>query len=187
MLEPSALLAALTPVEPALLIGGSTSRLSYTYGELNYLYSDLDGVPGTQSGYQVAGSWNPILGFFILGSYSNGNGATDIETSKIGGGYHIGIGDRLDVFGQVTYEHLYGSSGGASASDDGYEFDAGARFMLLDSLEINGQLEWNHVDEDDFGVQLGARWHLAGPLSIGGTVETIDQDFRATIGARFQL
>jgi hypothetical protein len=56
--------------------------------------------------------------------------------------------------------------------------------MLLEKLEVDGQLAWKHVD-DDFGVQLGARDYLPGPLSVSATIETIDEDFQFTANVRF--
>jgi hypothetical protein len=183
---PLALPASAQPLyaAPSPLLGGS-STLGYTYAEVNYVYTDLDDVPGTQNGYDATISWNILLGIYVQGTYANGKGTSDTENYKLGAGYHLPLGDKLDIFGLISYAHDYVKSGGASATGDGYEVDAGARFMLFEKLEVNGQIEWNHVDDDKVGVELGTRYYLAGPLSVGATVESLDQDFRFTAGVRF--
>jgi hypothetical protein len=184
--DPLAPIAApIGPLAPVLL---DSTPLGYTYVEASFVFTDLNGVPGTQNGYEFVGSWNLLAGLYLQGSFSHGDGDATIETYKLGAGYHIGLMDKLDVFGLLSYEHDYLAVGGASSNTgDGYEFDAGVRWMMLEKLELNGQLEWNHVNEDDFGVQAGARYYFTGPLSVGTTLEGIDQDFRLRVGARFQF
>ena len=157
----------------------------YTYVQLDYVYSDLDDVPGSQNGYDLIGSLGLIAGLYVQGNYSHGEGKADVETFRLGAGYHLPLFDKLDVFGLISYQHDYLKLNGSSGTGDGYELDIGARFMLTDSLEVNGQGEWNHVDDDNFGVAAGARYYFAGPLSIGAGVESIDSDFRFNAGARF--
>jgi len=178
---------ALSPVGPLAPVLLGSTPLGYTYVEANYVYADLNGVPGTQNGYDFVGSWNLLAGLYLQGSYAHGDGDATTETYKLGAGYHIGLFDKLDVFGLLSYQHDYLAVGGASGTGDGYEFDAGVRWMMLEKLELNGQLEWNHVNEDDFGVQVGARYYLTGPISVGTTLEGIDQDFRFRLGVRFQF
>ena len=180
-------LATLSPVAPLAPLGGGSSPISYTYVEVNYVYTDLNHVPGTQNGVEAVVSWNLLLGLYLEGSYARGNGDTDVDRSRIGAGYHVPLGEKLDVFGFVNYEHEHLSSSGSSSSGDGYEFDLGARYMLFESLEVNGQGEWNHVHDDNFGVKFGGRYYFPGPLSVGATVESIDSDFRFTGGVRFQF
>jgi hypothetical protein len=175
------------PVAPLAPLGGGSSPISYTYVEVNYVYTDLNHVPGTQNGVEAVVSWNLLLGLYLEGSYARGNGDTDVDRSRIGAGYHVPLGEKLDVFGFVNYEHEHLSSSGSSSSGDGYEFDLGARYMLFESLEVNGQGEWNHVHDDNFGVKFGGRYYFPGPLSVGATVESIDSDFRFTGGVRFQF
>ncbi len=184
ILAPSFLLAPTAP--PAPLLGGS-SPISYTYVEVNYIYTDLNNVPGTQNGVEGVVSWNVLLGIYLEGSYATSNGDTDVDRSRIGAGYHLPLGEKLDVFGFVNYEHEHFSGGGSTSNGDGYEFDLGGRFMLLESLEVNAQAEWNHVHDDNFGAKFGGRYYFTGPFSVGATVETIDSSVRFAGGVRFQF
>jgi hypothetical protein len=180
-------IAVVSPVEPAapLLIGGS--KFSYTYVELDYLYTDLDGVSGHLDGYNFVGSLNLPLGFFVQGTYANSPGNFELETYRLGAGYHLSLIDKLDLYGLVSYEHDTGKTGGSSSTADGMELDAGARFMLGERFEVNGQLEWNNVDEDVFGGLIGARFYIISPLSVGVSGEWINDNVRLTVGGRFQF
>lgn len=188
VLEQPLLSAFLTPAQPVappapLLLGGGT--FGYTYAEINYVYTDLDGVSGDLNGAEATLSWNLLAGLFLVGTYGTNDGSIDIETYKIGAGYHIPLGDKLDILGVLSY--VYNSVGGGLSDVDGYELDVGARFMLFEKLEVNGLLEWVDLNDENFGVELGGRFYLIDHLSLGATVETIDDDFRFTAGARFQF
>jgi opacity protein-like surface antigen len=185
---PDPLLAATLMPEPVAPPVLGSSKFSYTYAQLDYVYSDLHDVPGHQDGYNAIASLNLMAGFYLQGNYSYGSGSgTNLETYRIGAGYHLSITDELDLFGLISYEHDYAKSGGVSGTGTGYEFDGGARFKLAERLELDGQFELNHVDETDFGVLLGARFYILDPLSVGLSGEWIDQDFRMALGARFQF
>jgi hypothetical protein len=181
----SAFLEPAHPVAPPLPLLGGDGAFGYTYAELNYVYTDLDGVSGSLNGFDATLSWNLLAGLFVVGTYGNNDGNVDIETYKIGAGYHIGLGDKLDILGVLSY--AYNTVGGGVPDVDGYELDVGARFMLFEKLEVNGLLEWIDLDDENLGVELGARFYLMNHLSVGATVETVDNDFRFTAGARFQF
>ena len=179
--------AVLAPVQ-AQVPARSTSKFSYTYGQLDYLHADFDDAHGDSDGVVVTASVNITDGFYAQTSYADASGGgADSERFRIGGGYHLSINERLDLYGLLSFEHDHVKIGGASDSDDGLEFDGGLRYMLAEKLEVDGQFEWNYINDGNFGVLLGARYYIIDPLSIGLTTEWIDDDFRLTLGARYQF
>jgi opacity protein-like surface antigen len=113
-------------------------------------------------------------------------GGTDVDTYRIGAGYHLGLGSRIDAYGILSYVHAEVDVG-SNIKDDGAAAELGLRFLLLPNLEVNGAAKWIDVNEDDYGVALGARWYLMDRLSFGGRYEMIDNDDTVALGARFEF
>jgi hypothetical protein len=161
-------------------------KLDYDYVELDYAYVDLDGVPGHQSGIAMLGSYQFFNNFFLEGTVIAGRGDVDLDTYKIGAGYHFGLTSQLDLVGQLSYVHEHFHQ--VLSDLDGYQLDLGVRYLLTEQWELNGFVEFRHLhNDDDVGVQIGGRYYLTGPFSLGANIETIDNDNTFTAGVRFQF
>jgi hypothetical protein len=176
-------LAASLPLNPAPA-DEPTRAFDYDYVEVDYVHTDLSGVPGTQDGLGMQGSFQFFNHFFLQGTVIAGRGDVDVDNYKVGLGFHLGLMDRLDALAVLSYLHRHFHS---AFDDDGYELDLGPRFMLTDKIELNGLLEFRHLEDDSVGVQFGGRYYLSGPFSLGASFETIDSDNTFQAGVRFQF
>ena len=160
--------------------------MEYTYVEANYIVTDSDDLDETLKGVELTGSLELPLNFFGQVTYTRQSNDADVEVWKLGAGYHLPIGSRLDAYGILSYVHAEVSDG-IDDSEDGAAAELGVRFMLLQNVELNGAAKWIDLNEDDYGIAVGARWYLIDRLSFGGRLETIDSDTTVALGARFEL
>lgn len=176
---------AYRPIAP--VPSDDTPEMEYTYIELNYLWTDSHDLDDSIDGAELTGSLELPLNFFgQLTVTRQSAGGTDVDTYRLGAGYHLPLGSRIDAYGILSYVHAEVDVG-ENIKDDGAAAELGLRFLLLPNLEVNGAAKWIDVNEDDYGVALGARWYLMDRLSFGGRYETIDNDDTVALGARFEF
>ena len=161
-------------------------EMEYTYVEANYIVTDSHDLDETLKGVELTGSLELPLNFFGQVTYTRQTNDADVDVWKIGAGYHLPVGSRLDAYGILSYVHAEVSDG-IDDSEDGAAAELGLRFMLLQNLEVNGAAKWIDLNEDDYGLAVGARWYLIDRLSFGGRLESIDSDTTVALGARFEL
>jgi hypothetical protein len=181
--EPTTSLVA--AAQPAL--AETRKGFSYTYAELNYKWIDVDDSDQKFDGVEVKGSIEIFLNIFLQLSYATLEDDLDFDRYRVGAGYHLPIGDRLDLFGILSYAKDEIDGDGVDEDEDGVQGEVGARFWLLDKVEINGEFIWANIDESDVGAGAGARWYPMDILSLGLNVETFDSDETFTAGVRVQL
>ena len=175
---------AAPPFRP--VIGGGKNGFSYTYAEANYLWRDSDAAGQHIDGYELRGSFEIIFNLFLQASYARLTNDANLDEYGVGLGYHLPIGNTLDLYGTASYRKD-DFSGGGSADADGGMLAAGARFWLTEKLELNGELQWANVHESAGGVEVGARWYLIDLLSLGGSYRHLDNDDSFAVGARVQF
>lgn len=174
-------LAALAP------LAGDMPEMEYTYVEANYLWTDSDAADESVGGAEFIGSLELPLNFFLQGAYTIQDDNVDLETYRLGAGWHFGLIPRLDVYGLVSYVHAEIDGSTADFSSDGVAADLGARFLLTDSFEINGALKWLDVENEQSGVSLGARFYITDSISLGGRVDLLEDDESYGAGLRLEL
>jgi hypothetical protein len=172
---------------PGPALAETKKGFSYTYAEINYKWLDADEGDQEFDGVEVKGSFEILLNIFLQASYATLEDDVDLDRYRFGAGYHLPIGDRLDLFGILSYAKDEVDGNGIDEDDDGVQGELGARFWLLDRVEINGEAIWANVDDSDFGIGVGARWYPIDLLSVGLGVETFDGDETFTAGLRAQL
>ncbi len=177
------------PTYPTLALAPARDvpEMEYTYIELNYIWTDNEEVDETLDGGELTGSLELPLNFFAQLTVSRQSDDADLDTYRIGAGYHLPIGSRLDAFGIVSYAHAEVDGSSNDFDDSGTAGELGLRFLLRPKLELNGSAEWVDVEEDDFGIGVGARFYLIDRFSLGGRVESLDDDLTFAVGARFEL
>jgi hypothetical protein len=168
--------------EPAL--AQTQKGFSYTYAELNYKSFDSDDADQTFDGFELKGSFEIMLNIFLQASYQKLSDDFDLDRYRFGAGWHLPVGDKLDLFGILSYAKDDVEGPG---SEDGIQGEVGGRFWLLEKVELNGEAIWADVDDSAFGVGVGARWYPIDLLSLGFNVETLDSDTTYTLGVRAQL
>jgi len=178
--EPSLAGLTLAPVEDA-------PEMEYTYIEANFLWTDSDGLGEELTGGEITGSLELPLNLFVQLTGSQLSDSTDVDQYRLGVGWHFGLIPRLDAYGIASYAETEIDGSGGSFDDEGWVFELGLRFLLTDSLEVNGSMEWVDLDESDVGGSLGVRYYIIDALSLGARVETLDSDETISVGARFEL
>ncbi len=171
---------------PAPALQDNPSGFSYTFVEANYLWFEPDAIDEELDGVEIKASLEIFLNIFLQGSYTTLSDDSDLDLYRIGAGWHMPIGNTLDVYGILSYASSE-LEGVTDVDEDGLAANVGLRFYLTDRLELNGEAEWLDLDESDFGVGVGARWYLMERLSLGLNVKTLDSDETYSGGVRFQF
>ena len=160
---------------------------SYTFVEANYLWTDVDAVDDSLDGWETRVSVEIFFNLFLQGSYSQIAGDADLDQTRLGLGFHLPVGGRIDAFGILSYAHEELDGSGFDESEDGVVGEVGGRFWLLDRLELNGEVIWADIEESDAGLGVGARFYVIPALSLGASMSVIDEDESFALGARFQF
>ena len=162
-------------------------ELEYTYVEVNYVWLDSDDLDESIDGWEATGSLELPLNFFAQLTYSQLFGDADLDTYRLGAGWHFGFTQRFDAYGILSFAHAEVDGSGFDEEDDALAGEVGLRAMLTSNLEVNGRLLWPDVEESDTTVGVGARYYFLNRFSVGGRVESADSDPTFAVGVRFEL
>jgi hypothetical protein len=158
-------------------------EMEYTYAELNYLWTDSDDLDEELGGVELTGSLELPLNFFGQVAWTNQSDDSDVETLRIGAGWHFGLGTRLDAYGMLSYLDAEVEDD----DEDGIAGELGVRWLMSPNFEVNAAAKWADVEEDDYGIAAGARYYLIDILSVGGRVESFDDDLTFAVGVRVEI
>lgn len=148
------------------------ARNDFNYFEVNFISVDADfsdsfvedGVTvsaktDSDTGFQVAGSWEVWEGIHLFGEYSsagqdvtfteNGErlkGDFDIIRWRIGAGYAMPVTPEFKVYGRISYD-----------------------YAEIDSIKIGGE-NLGGDDDNGFGAELGGLWDVAPAFQLQGWV-----------------
>jgi hypothetical protein len=188
---PRLALGAATEPAPARvaspLLGDDFPEMEYTYVEANYVYNDSDLVDDKLDGWEVTGSLELPVNFFLQGTVRQLSGDVDLKSYRLGAGWHFGFTKRFDIYGILSYARLESDGSDDDFTDDGPAGEVGLRFMLTHNIELNGRTEWADVGDNDPGVGAGARFYLSDSLSLGARYDTVSGDDTVTAGVRFEF
>jgi len=183
----SAPMAPSAPRRAAARPADDFPELEYTFIEANYTIRDSDDADDKLDGWNLTGSLELPLNFFLQGTVSDWSGDADVQEYRIGAGWHFGLIPRLDAYGILSYNHLEYDDSTGDFSDDGTAAELGLRFMLTRSLEANGRFLWVDADGSDSGAGLGARYYITDFLSAGANYDVIGDDELIAAGLRFEF
>lgn len=162
-------------------------EMEYTYVEANFLWTDSDDIDETLTGGEFTGSLELPLNFFAQLTLSRQSDDADLDTFRLGAGYHLPLGSRFDAYGLLSLAHLEVDGTANDFDDDGLAAEIGVRLLLTPKLEVNGKVEWADVGDENYGVGIGARYYLMDSISLGGRVEAVDGDESIALGLRLEL
>jgi hypothetical protein len=204
----------------ALLVSGSALAASphYTYVQLGYQNVDFDeeGLD-SGSGYFVGGQWGNEV-FHIFGEYGQFSndfsfsspspsptrqsvsleGSIDSTQTFLGFGVHGLLGEKADLLGEGGYAYYKADYDGFDESQDGLFFGGGARWMVMDFLELKGMIyNYSYTDVDSWQrFQLDVVGFI-GKIGIGAgyaydntrfeSGEEYVNPYRITLYARYNL
>lgn len=181
---------ALSPLAAGAQTSGSP--ISYSFADLAYITTDVDGIDKDFDGWLLRGSFEPVENFFVYGRYSDQSVSiqgTDFDGQAwaLGAGYALPLNERLDLYGKVGYVSTEASAGPIDADDDGYELGVGLRARPLDPLELEGSVTYVDLSDsgDDTAFGIGARWYIAEQFALGLEGEFSDDAETYGIGFRW--
>jgi len=177
---------------------GEGYDFSYTFAELGFTTTDIDGFDDDADTYYLAASLG--LGIFqIVAAYENTDfdiGDSRSDTFRLGAGAHFGLTPRVDLQGDISwlFSDVSSDIGALDDSSNGYEIRGGLRWMALPwnngGLELAGNILYRDLEtafaseEDQFGWEAQARVHLLKLLSIGGSYIQRADDSQYLFNAR---
>ncbi|HLG52923.1 MAG TPA: porin [Steroidobacteraceae bacterium] len=161
--------------------------MSYSYLDLGYVETDIDGVGPTADGFGVRGSVGVAKNFFVFADYSDQEVANiDVEQIAAGLGGHYGLSDNLDLVGRVGWAKAKVSGFGGAVDDDGYLVAAGLRSRLGENVELEGSVI--HTDfgggSDDTALAVGGRYYFSKTFAVGAEYQTSDDVSSIMAGVR---
>ena len=185
------ILSGLAALAAALPLASHADVMSYSYAELGYVDSELDGdgfdVDG--DGFALRGSLPLAQNFFVFANYQDMDFDFDVDLSllEVGGGGHWPLSDKLDIVGKVGIVKAEVDVGNFDEDDDGFLIGARVRGAVAPKFELEGGFDYRSVDVgDETTIVLDGRYfflpQLAGGLgvSIGDDVTTLGLNVRWT-------
>ena len=175
----SKLLSAMVAATLALPMVASADDVTYSYADLNYVTTDIDGVDEELDGFALRGSIEITDQAFLFGNYTDQSaesGGVDVDytTYTIGGGYAWSLSDSADLYGKLGYanaevEVSVPGLGGFSVDDDGFLLGMGLRGRVANVFELEGSVNYLDFSEggDDTSLGVGARWFLTDQFNVG--------------------
>lgn len=133
----------------ALPVAAQASDLDYSYVQAGYSSTDVEGI--NFDGWAIKGSVAFGQSFYGVVGYENGSkSGVDLNQTHVGLGYHHGLSENTDLFGEVHYvrDEVLGFD------DNGWGVAGGVRSMLGQNFEATAKL--TYADVNDFGAGWGA-------------------------------
>ncbi|HKX59953.1 MAG TPA: outer membrane beta-barrel protein [Steroidobacteraceae bacterium] len=156
--------------------------MSYSYIDLAYVDTDIDGVGPSLDGFGLRGSIGFAENWFAFGEFAAQSvSGVDLDTYTVGLGGHYGVADNLDLFGRLGWTKVEISSGPIDIDDDGYLIDAGLRGRVGDAVELEGGVRYTDFSDggDATGLFVGGRFHFNETWALGAEYQ--DGDDASTI------
>jgi len=160
-------------------------QVGYQEAKLDDDFFDIDG-----DGFGIGGSFEIAENWFIIAGYSSlgFDFGVDLDQLSVGGGYHVGISDRTDVFATLSYLSAeVSASGFGSIDEDGYGVSVGLRSMLSDEFELNGSVGYSDLGDgaDGTAFGIGALYSFTSNFAIGLNLGFEEDVTMYGVGARF--
>ena len=169
------------------------AELDYNFIEIGYQTVEIDDVlPGLDvdgDGFGIRGIVEVADQWYIVAAYRSVDFdlGRDRDTLQLGGGYHVAISDRADLFADLSYLRDEASANGfASESDSGLGMRVGVRGMVSDRVELEGSLGYKDFGGNNDGTtfSVGALYEFT-PVVHGGVFFDLEEDVTALgVGAR---
>lgn len=168
--------------------------LSYTYAELAYVQTDLDGIGKDLEGFALRGSYEVVDNVFLYARYVDQSVSTagrdfDVKQYGLGAGLAWSFAQNMDIYGRVGYVEAEFDGPGFGGDDDGYELGVGIRARPIELLELEGAVNYVDLSDsgDDTSFGLAGRWFITDALALGVEAEFADDADTYGVGFRWQF
>lgn len=184
----SKLLSAVVAASLGLASAANADDVSYSYADLAYITTDIDGVDEDLDGFGLRGSIEITDQAFLFGMYTDqsadsGGANVDYTTYSLGGGYAWSLSDSADLYGKLGYisaevEVNVPGLGGYSVDDDGFMLGMGVRGRVSPQFELEGAANYYDYSDsgDDTSIGAAARWFFTDQFSAFAEGEFGDVD-----------
>lgn len=162
-------------------------EMEYTYIEANYVWLDSDLLGDTLDGYEVTGSLELPLNFFLQATGRDQSADASVTTYRIGAGWHFGFTAMFDAYGILSYENVQVDDSGDDFTGEGAAGEIGLRFLPTKRIELNGRAQYVDSVDGEAGFGLGARFYFTESLSAGLRFDAIGDDTLGSAGLRFEF
>lgn len=191
----TAILAAALLLPATVLAQGD--EISYSYLDVGYLAanidaadSDLDASGVSLGGSVAVGDRGHLFALYERAELDEAE-AVDFDWRVFGGGVQFAPLDALSVYGRfgladVNIDPDLGF-GEFSVSDEGIYAAGGVRYLLLDTLELRGGVEYYNLEDggDDTLVTLGGEYFLTDVVALTFDLSVHEDAEMFVIGGRF--
>jgi hypothetical protein len=181
------------------LLAANAEGIGYTYADLAYVTTDIDGFDDELDGFLLRGSLEIADNWFVYARYLDESVSTrgvdiDFQQYSIGGGYAWSFAENMDLYGKLGYTKAevdvenFGF-GDLDTDDDGYELGVGIRARPIDIIELEGAINYVDLSDsgDDTSLGVAARWFITDAIALGVEGEFADDADTLGIGFRWQF
>ncbi|HXV75965.1 MAG TPA: hypothetical protein VD788_06545 [Candidatus Polarisedimenticolaceae bacterium] len=99
--------------------------------------------------------------FHVLGEYGDFG---DFGLWQLGGGWHGLLGDRADLFADLSFSD--------ADTEDGFKLRFGVRWSVLARLELNGNVGWTDLDfNENESLAVNGIWSFHKRIGVGAGYE----------------
>ncbi len=175
----------------------SASNLSWNYVSASVFTGEIGDLDFT--GLGLGGSLALNDQIFMQGGYSSaesddsfGVGSArdeiDVDSWRLGLGFHTPVNQSTDGFVSLSYVDNDVDFAGFSEDGSGNILEAGLRGRSSQELEWNASIFRSDIeDNDEIGLQVGARYFLQPNTSLGLNYQTADDTDLLALDLRLDL
>jgi hypothetical protein len=186
------ILGGLLALAAALPLASQADVMHYTYAELGYVDTELDGdgFDADGDGFGLRGSLAINQTFFVFAGYQtlDFDFDVDLSTLEVGGGARWPLSDKVDLIGRLGIVKAEADFGDFDADDDGFLLGGRVRGVVAPKFELEGGFDYRDLDDagDDTTIVLEGRYffveNIAGGLSVslGDDVTSLGLNVRMT-------
>jgi hypothetical protein len=182
----------LVALAAALPLASHADVMDYSYAELGYVDTELDGdgFDADGDGFGLRGSLAVNETFFVFAGYQSLDFDFDVDLStlEVGGGARWPLSSNVDVIGRLGIVKAEADFGPFEADDDGFLLGGRVRGVVAPKFELEGGFDYRDLDDagDDTTIVFEGRYFFtpqwAGGLgvSIGDDVTSLGLNVRMT-------
>jgi len=166
--------------------GKTETDIDYNTFGIDYQYATLGSK--TYTGYEINGGFlisNNVFTNLSYGSLTR-TGDSSFETTSLGLGYRLPIGQNADAFASISYLSITNDS-----TTNGYSATLGVKAKVASQTELSGQYTYSSVDSSSFNTfGVGVKYNISDQIYISGKYQNYTGEISGSnylIGSGFKF